>query len=130
MSRPGNPYDNAKAESFMKTLKTEEVNGKAYNNIDEARRQIGEFIETVYNESASIRRSAINRRPSSKPNCGRSRQCQTRNAVTELAVSRQGVQSKLASPFPSVRPILSGFAHWSTTGTPRRRMSGAPGLCC
>ena len=33
MSRPGNPYDNAKAESFMKTLKTEEVNGKAYANI-------------------------------------------------------------------------------------------------
>ena len=49
MSRPGNPYDNAKAESFMKTLKTEEVNGKAYANIDDARRQIGAFIETVYN---------------------------------------------------------------------------------
>jgi putative transposase len=49
MSRPGNPYDNAKAESFMKTLKTEEVNGKAYANIDDARRQIGEFIETIYN---------------------------------------------------------------------------------
>src|SRR5580693_9830865 len=49
MSRPGNPYDNAKAESFMKTLKTEEVNGKAYANIEDARRQIGEFIETIYN---------------------------------------------------------------------------------
>ena len=49
MSRPGNPYDNAKAESFMKTLKTEEVNGKAYANIEDARRQIGAFIETVYN---------------------------------------------------------------------------------
>lgn len=49
MSRPGNPYDNAKAESFMKTLKAEEVNGKAYAHIDDARRQIGEFIETVYN---------------------------------------------------------------------------------
>ena len=49
MSRPANPYDNAKAESFMKTLKTEEVNGKAYANLDEARRQIGAFIETVYN---------------------------------------------------------------------------------
>jgi len=49
MSRPGNPYDNAKAESFMKTLKTEEVNGKAYANIDDARRQIGAFIETIYN---------------------------------------------------------------------------------
>jgi transposase InsO family protein len=35
MSRPGNPYDNAKAESFMKTLKTEEVNGKAYQPVDE-----------------------------------------------------------------------------------------------
>ena len=47
MSRPGNPYDNANAASFMKTLKTEEVNGKAYANIEDARRQIGVFIETL-----------------------------------------------------------------------------------
>jgi putative transposase len=49
MSRPGNPYDNAKAESFMKTLKTEEVNGKAYANLEDARRQIGAFIDIAYN---------------------------------------------------------------------------------
>jgi putative transposase len=49
MSRPANPYDNAKAESFMKTLKTEEVNGKEYKNIDDARNRVGEFIENVYN---------------------------------------------------------------------------------
>ena len=49
MSRVANPYDNAKAESFMKTLKTEEVNGKAYATIDHARRDIGAFIDTVYN---------------------------------------------------------------------------------
>jgi len=49
MSRVANPYDNAKAESFMKTLKTEEVNGKAYATLDHARRDIGSFIETVYN---------------------------------------------------------------------------------
>jgi len=49
MSRPGNPYDNAKAESFMKTLKTEEVNGKTYINLEDAKRQIGAFLETVYN---------------------------------------------------------------------------------
>ncbi len=49
MSRAGNPYDNAKAESFMKTLKTEEVNAKTYADLDDARRQIGAFIETVYN---------------------------------------------------------------------------------
>ena len=49
MSRVGNPYDNAKAESFMKTLKTEEVDAKTYLDLDDARRQIGAFIETVYN---------------------------------------------------------------------------------
>ena len=49
MSRPANPYDNAKAESFMKTLKGEEVNAKTYVDREDARRQIGAFIETVYN---------------------------------------------------------------------------------
>jgi len=49
MSRVANPYDNAKAESFMKTLKAEEVNGKAYLTLDDARRDIGRFIDTVYN---------------------------------------------------------------------------------
>lgn len=49
MSRPANPYDNAKAESFMKTLKAEEVNAKAYATLDHARRDIGTFIEEVYN---------------------------------------------------------------------------------
>jgi transposase InsO family protein len=49
MSRPGCPYDNAKAESFMKTLKTEEVDGSAYRDIAHARASIGEFIEQAYN---------------------------------------------------------------------------------
>jgi len=49
MSRVGNPYDNAKAESFMKTLKHEEVDGRAYRDVDEARQMIGTFIEQVYN---------------------------------------------------------------------------------
>jgi putative transposase len=49
MSRVANPYDNAKAESFMKTLKAEEVNGKTYATIAHARRDIGRFIDTVYN---------------------------------------------------------------------------------
>ena len=49
MSRIGNPYDNAKAESFMKTLKAEEVDGRAYRDIEHARSSIGRFIEEVYN---------------------------------------------------------------------------------
>jgi putative transposase len=49
MSRPGNPYDNAKAESFMKTLKAEEADGTAYADLEDARSRIGAFIEDVYN---------------------------------------------------------------------------------
>jgi putative transposase len=49
MSGLANPYDNAKAESFMKTLKTEEVNGKAYRSLDQARRDIGRFLDITYN---------------------------------------------------------------------------------
>ena len=49
MSRIGSPYDNAKAESFMKTLKQEEVDGRAYRAADDARRSIGSFIEDIYN---------------------------------------------------------------------------------
>jgi len=50
MSRPGNPYDNAKAESFMKTLKAEEINGKAFIDLKDARRRIDCFIAEVYNK--------------------------------------------------------------------------------
>jgi len=50
MSRPGNPYDNAWAESFMKTLKVEEVDGRRYRNFDHAKSSIATFIEEVYNQ--------------------------------------------------------------------------------
>ena len=49
MGRRGNPYDNAKAESFFKTLKHEEVNLSEYRNFEEAAAGIGGFIERVYN---------------------------------------------------------------------------------
>lgn len=50
MSRRGNPYDNAKAESFMKTLKYEEVYRSEYRDLTDARNQIRRFIEDVYNQ--------------------------------------------------------------------------------
>jgi len=49
MSRRGNPYDNAQAESFFKSLKYEEVNLSEYRNFGEAAGSIGAFIEQVYN---------------------------------------------------------------------------------
>jgi transposase InsO family protein len=49
MSRTGNPYDNAKAESFMKTLKSEEVYLRQYRDQTDARSSIQRFLEEVYN---------------------------------------------------------------------------------
>ena len=49
MSRAGCPWDNAMAESFMRTLKREEVNGRGYRDQTEAEASIGAFIEEVYN---------------------------------------------------------------------------------
>jgi putative transposase len=50
MSRRGNPYDNAACESFMKTLKYEEVYRAEYGDMKEAYAGIGEFLERVYNQ--------------------------------------------------------------------------------
>ena len=49
MSRKGNPYDNAFAESFIKTLKVEEVYLNEYETFEDAYRNIWRFIENVYN---------------------------------------------------------------------------------
>jgi transposase InsO family protein len=50
MSRKGNPYDNAACESFMKTLKQEEVYRNEYRDFNDAHASIGEFLERVYNQ--------------------------------------------------------------------------------
>jgi transposase InsO family protein len=61
MSRTGNPYDNAKAERFMRTIKYEEVYMSDYQNLAEARASIGHFIEEVYNRKRL--HSALGYRP-------------------------------------------------------------------
>jgi transposase InsO family protein len=49
MSRKGNPWDNAACESFMKTLKYEEVYRNEYRDLTEARASIRRFLEQIYN---------------------------------------------------------------------------------
>ena len=49
MSRPANPYDNASCESFMKTLKREEIYANRYDNLAQLRTNIVEFVEEYYN---------------------------------------------------------------------------------
>ena len=50
MSRKGNPWDNAACESFMKTLKYEEVHRNEYRDLAEARAEIRAFLEKIYNQ--------------------------------------------------------------------------------
>ena len=61
MSRRGNPYDNAKAESFMKTLKYEEVYRSEYRDIFEAQASVARFLDQVYNQQRL--HSALGYRP-------------------------------------------------------------------
>lgn len=70
MSRKGNPYDNAACESFMKTLKYEEVHRQEYRDLAEARASIAHFLERVYNQKRL--HSALGYRPpwSSNKTCG------------------------------------------------------------
>jgi transposase InsO family protein len=49
MSRPGNPYDNAFCESFMKTLKREEIYANSYRDLEDLRANLEVFIEQYYN---------------------------------------------------------------------------------
>jgi transposase InsO family protein len=116
MSRPANPYDNAKAESFMKTLKQEEVYARTYIDIADARRQIGAFIDTVYN--AKRLHSALGYKPPSRvrgriPPGQPQPNKQGRSPVTELAVSqpRGAVQfHDLTEPVPSqTHPRLGSY---------------------
>ena len=50
MSRPGNPYDNARCERFMQTLKREEIYASVYRDLEDLRARIEEFIEHYYNQ--------------------------------------------------------------------------------
>src|ERR1700740_2489 len=61
MSRTASPYDNAQAESFIKTLKYEEVYRTEYRNLEEARASIAEFLEKIYNQQRL--HSALGYRP-------------------------------------------------------------------
>ena len=48
MSRPSNPYDNATCESFLRTLKREEIQASTYRDFEDLRERMEEFIKRYY----------------------------------------------------------------------------------
>ena len=82
MSRPANPYDNASCESFMKTLKQEEIYANRYENLEQLRANIEEFIEQYYNRQRL--HSALGYRSPEEFEQQAQGQIETRSAVMEF----------------------------------------------
>ncbi len=67
MSRPANPYDNAQCESFIKTLKQEEIYCHSYRDLEDLRTICGSSSRNTTIAAACIRRSVIDPLLNSKP---------------------------------------------------------------
>ena len=113
MSRAGCPYDNAMAESFMKTLKTEEVDASDYRDLAHATSAIGGFIEAVY--TAKRLHSALDYLSPTEfetcPTCGLPRSSPhhcSPTTVPDYRVSPMGVTPRPWQPWEQVsRPSYS-----------------------
>lgn len=102
MSRSDNPYDNDKAESFVTTLKPDEVDGKLYRNLKDAERYIGTFIEEVYKAAPAFGAgpSAIGRvrsLASGLSGVGRARRCAS-GRLRAAARPRSSLTSRPSGP--------------------------------
>ncbi len=112
MSRPANPYDNASCESFIKTLKREEIYAHKYDDLAHLRTNIEEFIEEYYNRQRL--HSALGYR--SPEEFERKAECQaeSRSATVEAFVNKEndgkiskgllGTGTQMPSPSPDPFP--------------------------
>ncbi len=87
MSRPANPYDNASCESFIKTLKREEIYANKYDNLEHLRANIEEFIEEYYNRQRL--HSALGYRPPEEFEQQAEGQTESRSATMEFFESKE-----------------------------------------
>ena len=110
MSRKGNPYDNAACESFMKTLKYEEVHRQEYRDMTEALASIGELSRNLTIRSGSARRWVTGRRWSLNV-----RFCCPSSSHANCCVKREGALRSVFSGMRnlSVRCVLTSFYPWA-----------------
>jgi transposase InsO family protein len=102
MSRRGNPYDNARAERFMRTLKEEEVYCQRYRNLREARESIGHFLEEIYNRRRL--HSALQYQTPAQFEAGRAA------VETDGAAGKAGKPNPGFPTFPQTLKIPPGFS--------------------
>jgi putative transposase len=113
MSRPGNPYDNAKCERFMRTLKREEIYVTQYRDLEDLRASIEEFIERYYNQRRlhsalgyrspeEYERAMSQQNPETAPRVA-TVSCSFGRASTRLGL---GTGTQTPSPSPDPNPLL------------------------
>ena len=95
MSRPANPYDNASCESFMKTLKREEIYASEYRDLDHLRENLAAFIDCYYNRVRL--HSALGYKPPEEFEQAASPGAGSRGATMSFFRHREIYQSDVAS---------------------------------
>ena len=112
MSRPANPYDNASCESFMKTLKREEIYANEYQDLEDLRGQHRGSSSTSTTIASGFTRRWATARPkssNSKPNLSKGERLQQSGSLPEQrAILLQGCWEKglKRRPFPRPHPCL------------------------
>ena len=112
MSRPANPYDNASCESFIKTLKREEIYANKYTDLEDLRANIEDFIEQYYNRQRL--HSALGYRSPEEFERKAESQAENRGATIEAFVNKEndekiskgllGTGTQMPSPSPDPSP--------------------------
>jgi len=115
MSRPANPYDNASCESFMKTLKREEIYANEYRDLADLRENVSEFIESYYNRVRL--HSALGYRPPAEFEAAASSGVESQGATMSFFRHREIYHSDVAS---------NGKGGPAETGSPDHRFDESP----